>query len=328
MGQKILIVDGLNTFIRNWAVNPTMNTNGDHVGGTVGFLRSIKSLVREVQPTQVVICWDGKGGSAKRRGIYSEYKAGRKPRVNRQYDFGDDVDASKANLQLQYSKAKQYVGHLGLVQIEVEGCEADDVIGFICRGIYEDTDKVVVSTDKDFLQLVDAHTLVYSPTKKMYYTTDEVKKGFGVLAENFIYLKAFTGDASDNISGIKGLGQKTVTKFFPILGERATDLAELHKLAQSLAPKTVHEKAIVKELLDSWTVIIENVKLMQLTSPIISPNTVRAIRYALEQRAVALNSSAMKLALLRDGLQLVDQDFFAVFNGYRMRAEKEGTPNV
>ena len=328
MASKVLIIDGLNTFIRNWAVNPTMNTNGDHVGGTVGFLRSVKSLVRETQPTKVIICWDGKGGSAKRRGIYSEYKAGRKPRVNRQYDFGGDVESDKANLQLQYQKAKQYVGHLGLVQIEVEGCEADDVIGFLCRGIYEDTDKVVVSTDKDFLQLVDAHTLVYSPTKKLYYTTDEVKKDFGVIAENFIYLKAFCGDGSDNIAGIKGMGPKTVTKLFPVMGERATDLDELHKHLQSLEGKTPREKALVKELLDRWSVIIGNVKLMQLTSPIISPNTVRAIRYALEQRTVALNSSAMKLALIRDGVQLPDQDFFAVFNGYRMRAEKEGTQNV
>jgi hypothetical protein len=80
--------------------------------------------------------------------------------------------------------------------------------------------------------------------------------------------------------------------------------------------------------LGGWDVIITNVKLMQLTSPIISPQSVRAIRYALEQKDVApLNATSFKLALLKDGIQLTDGDFFAVFRDYRVRAER-GSTNV
>ena len=84
MNNSILIIDGMNTFIRNFIVVPSMDTNGEPNGGVIGFLRSLKFLIREFKPSKVVIVWDGEGGSKKRRNIYIDYKSGRKPRTNRE----------------------------------------------------------------------------------------------------------------------------------------------------------------------------------------------------------------------------------------------------
>ena len=95
--SRVLFVDGLNTFIRSWSVVPTMNTHGDHVGGVTGFLRSVGYAVREINPTRVIVVFDGRDGAKRRRKIYSEYKAQRaknKLRVNRGIYDQDEEDKS------------------------------------------------------------------------------------------------------------------------------------------------------------------------------------------------------------------------------------------
>lgn len=318
MKPRVLIIDGLNTFIRNWAVNPTMDANGAHIGGMVGCLRSVKNMVRDTNCTRAIVTWDGKGGSRRRRGIYAEYKAGRKPRVNRQFDF-ENVQESQANLQVQYAKVRRYLEMLGICQVEVEDCEADDIISVLCQYVYENEQKVIVSTDRDFYQLIGPRCIVYSPTKKLYYGIGDIKEETGVLPCNYIFIKAICGDSSDNIFGIKNLGPKTVVKFFPFLGEHESSLTEIKEAAQVLVPTGKREKELLKALLEQWEVIITNVQLMQLTVPSISPHSVRSIRYQVEKDAAQVNASAIKLALVRDNIQLTDNDFFMVFNEYRTR---------
>ena len=309
-----------------------MDVNGNHVGGFIGSLRSVKSLVRDIRPDRVVVAWDGKGGSSKRRSIYADYKAGRKPRVNRHMDL-DSLEESQANLKVQYARLRRYLDILGVCQIEVENTEADDLVAVLVQ-MFPGQKKYVVSTDRDFLQLVSDETCVYSPTKKVYYWTDEVKKEHGVLPENYIFVKAICGDGSDNVDGaladVKGLGPKTVVKFFPFLGEKPTTLQELKAAAQVLEPKGKREKELLKVLLERWEVVITNFRLMQLSSPIISPQSVRAVRYQVEQDTAPVNTTAFKLALLQDGLQLSDGDFFSTFNEYRVRFQnaREDSKNV
>jgi 5'-3' exonuclease len=322
--NRVLIVDGLNTFIRNFCVNPTMDSNGTHVGGMLGCLRSIKNLIRDTKCTKAIVVWDGKGGSRKRRGIYSEYKAGRKPRMNRHLQM-DSVEESQKNLWEQHALTRKYLEMLGVCQIEVDECEADDIISVLCYSVYDQVQKVIVSTDQDFFQLVNADTIVYSPVRKLYYGASEIKEETGVLACNHIYIKAICGDRSDNVKGIgdvaniKGLGEKTVVKFFPFLGEHESSLEEIKQAAQVLAPTGRREKELLKALLEHWDVIITNVRLMQLANPIISPQSVHSIRHQVEKDQAVVNASAIKLALLRDNIQIHDQDFFMVFNEYRGR---------
>ena len=75
MNDHVLIIDGLNQFIRTWAVSPATNSDGQHIGGIVGFLQTIALSIRTLSPTRVIIAFDGKGGSSRRKKIYPEYKA-------------------------------------------------------------------------------------------------------------------------------------------------------------------------------------------------------------------------------------------------------------
>ncbi len=316
--RPILLIDGLNLFLRNYAVNPSMNTNGDHCGGVLGTLRSLKCLVRDNKPSLVIIVWDGAGGSSKRRGIYAEYKAGRKPRVNRQYDFGESSQSAEQNLKTQFLSIKRYVELLGIQQVEIENIEADDVIGYLCRHTYPDREKIIVSTDKDFLQLVDATTLVYSPIKAVFYGSDRVTEDFHCLPENFVFLKAIMGDGSDNIKGLKGFGIKTVHKLLPFMAERETTLDEI--LEHSEQRRSENKR--YGQIADSRDILTANVQLMQLTTPVISSPSVRAIRYSLETLP-GFTSSELKLSLMRDGVQLTDSDFFTIFKEYSIMSRKE-----
>lgn len=321
--ERVLIFDGLNTFIRNWVIVPSMNENGDAVGGVVGFLRSVKAIMRDAKPTKVIVVWDGKDGSRKRRSMYAGYKDGRKPRVNRAFNY-ETTDESIKNLHLQFAKVKQLLQFLGVMQVEVEGCEADDVIAYLCRFVYDKVDKVIVSTDRDFYQLIDAHTIIYSASRKTYLTAGFLKETANVIPENYIFVKALMGDGSDNIKGIKGIGEKFAVKLFPFLSERPVSLGEILAHAEANATKSPKYKSV----LENRDVLSENVKLMQLTTPIISPQSVMVIRNTVQNGDPKFVFTEFKLQMVKDGIQLTDADFFTVFKEYQMRAQKEGQANA
>lgn len=304
-----------NTFVRSWAAVPSMDSNGEPNGGVVGFIRSLKFVMRDVRPDRVIVVWDGEGGSMKRRSVYKDYKAGRKPRINRQYDF-ETPEQSMVNLKVQYAKLRQVLPLLGVLQVELPDVEADDVVAFICRQLRDESQKVILSSDKDFWQLLDPRTIVYSPSKKKYYTKDDLREELGVLAENYIYVKAMVGDGSDNIKGLKGIGVKTAAKLFPFLSERPTTLDEIVAHAEANREKSPRYKAVA----DERETLSTNLQLMQLTSPIISAQAGRIIRTAIEVDP-SFNLSEMRIVMLRDGIQVVDGDLFSVFESYKMRAQ-------
>lgn len=315
--KNILIVDGMNMFIRSFVVVPTMDTNGYSIGGITGFLKSVKNLVKECSSDLVIIAWDGEGGSRRRRGIFEDYKAGRKIRLNRQEDM-ETQDESFVNMSTQMTKLKNLISLLGMIQVEAPEVEADDVIGMLCTLVFPDDRKVIVTSDRDMLQLVNSNTLVYSPTKKMYWGTNEIKENIGVLAENYIFVKSLMGDKSDNIPGVGGIGEKTAVKLFPFLAERQTSAEEIRQHAEQNKMTGAKYKAV----LDNWERFLENIKLMQLSSPIISAQAARRVRISATEQKPRFVFTEFKLQLVRYGIQSVDIDTIPVFQGYKLRSEK------
>ena len=108
--DRILLIDGLNTFIRAFAVNPSTNDDGVHIGGMTGFLQSIGYAIKNIKPTRVIICFDGKGGSSRRRKLFPEYKANRKvrKRLTRLTSFNSQEDES-ISMSQQISRLVQYL---------------------------------------------------------------------------------------------------------------------------------------------------------------------------------------------------------------------------
>ena len=243
--SRVLIIDGLNTFIRCWSSIPTMNENGDHVGGVTGVLKSIGYAIRQTQPTRVVVVFDGKGGSQQRKKRFSGYKAQRdsnKLRVNRAYaDLMNDED-ERESMKRQFVWLNEMLDGLPLTTMIYDGVEADDIMAYITTHILKDKEQaVIMSTDKDFLQLVNDTTIVWSPTKKKMYNTKLVKEEYGIESKNLLLYRVLDGDKSDNIPGVYGCGIKTLVKRFPeITEEKRLSVEDLLKLAEDKMLSLIH----------------------------------------------------------------------------------------
>ena len=197
--DSVLLIDGMNLFIRVFSAIPTTNEDGVHVGGIVGFLRSLAFNINMIRPTRTIIVFDGKGGSNRRRKIFPQYKMGRKMshRLNRTHDFLTREEEKKM-MVFQLNRIVQYLECLPLTIINMDNIEADDVIGYCSKHVFKDK-VTIMSTDKDFLQLIDDRIQVYSPTKKLMYNQERVLEEYGIHPKNFLLFRVLDGDKSDSI---------------------------------------------------------------------------------------------------------------------------------
>lgn len=166
MSEKILIIDAMNAFVRNYVMNPSLAADGSPIGGTKGFLMSLQKMVREINPDNIVVVWDGGGGSAKRRALAKQYKEGRKPlKLNRAYKGMSSLEESQ-NRYKQLTRTIEYLNEMPVTQLILDDVEADDVIAYVCRmPSLSGKVKIIVSMDKDFYQLCDDETMIFSPIK-------------------------------------------------------------------------------------------------------------------------------------------------------------------
>ena len=265
VNDRVLIVDGLNLYLRVFAVNGTLNDNGVPVGGLVGFLRSLAYAIREINPTRVIIVYDGAGGSQRRRKIHSDYKSQRKPgkRITR-WDAFKDASEEKDAMKIQFSRLLDYLDFLPINVISIDKIEADDTIAYIAYKLL-DKDITIMSSDQDFLQLVSERITVWSPTKKKFYTPRMVMDDYRVPAHNFLMYKTLMGDKSDNIPGVKGLGPKKLPKILPdLLSQNTLDLDFILEYAGK------GEESMHKRIVESGTQLRVNEELMDLKNPPVS----------------------------------------------------------
>jgi len=265
VNDRVLIVDGLNLYLRVFAVNGALNDNGVPVGGLTGFLRSLAYAIREVNPTRVIIVYDGAGGSQRRRKIHSDYKSNRKPgkRITR-WDAFKNASEEKESMKIQFSRLLEYLDFLPINVISIDRIEADDTIAYIAHTLL-DKEVTIMSADQDFLQLVNDRITVWSPTKKKFYTPRMVEADYGIPAHNFLMYKVLMGDKSDNIEGVKGLGPKKLPKIVPDLFTQQTlDLDFILEHAGK------GEEPMHKRISESADQLQLNEELMDLKNPPVS----------------------------------------------------------
>ena len=149
-----------------------------------------------------------------------------------------------------------------------DGIEADDVIANIAKQVLgEEEECIIVSTDKDFLQLLDDRIKVYSPTKKKLYDRQMVFDEYGIWPQNLLLFRTLDGDTSDNVPGVKGCGLKTVLKRFPELSEdRLITFDEFFQLAES----RIGTAKIYNDIHENKELILRNKEIMILSEPMIS----------------------------------------------------------
>lgn len=216
LNSRVLLVDSMNTFMRSFAVINSMNTQGTHVGGMIGFLRSLAYVVNLVQPTRVICIFDGEGNTTNRKNLYSDYKGNRKLKRITNWSSFDDLEDESASMSQQMLRLVDYLQQLPVNIITRDKLEADDIIGYLAPKFDQ---SVIMSADQDFLQLCSDTVQVYSPIKKKFYGPKEVFDEYGLWPQNFINYKVLMGDTSDNLPGVKGLGPKKLYKLFPELTE-------------------------------------------------------------------------------------------------------------
>jgi DNA polymerase-1 len=262
LNDHILVVDAMNTLIRSFSLLKAMNPSGAHIGGLVGFLRSLGYVTRIFDPTRVIIVWDGKGGSANRKNIDPNYKAQRATSRITHWGLYDTKEEETEALIGQLYRTQDYLDCLPVHQLVMDKLEADDIMAWIAKKASTSNVKkcTIVSSDKDFLQLVDDTIEVYAPVKKKIFTKDNIFQELKVLPENYNIVKALTGDNSDNLQGVKGLGIKTIVAEFPKLLTEKTNLDYVYKVAE----EKLDGKKIFAKIIHNWRKVETNFELMDL----------------------------------------------------------------
>jgi len=303
VNDHIMVFDGLNTFIRAFGATPSTNEDGDHIGGITGFLFSIGKAIRDFKPSRCIIVFDGRGGSARRKKIYSDYKGNRanKTRLRRHdhQNFATIEDEQEA-MRYQFSRLVSYLDNLPVTFIAIDGIEADDTIAYIAQMYEEQAKKItIVSTDRDFYQLISPSLQVWSPIKKKMYDTDALLEEFGVHPNNYVVYRTFTGDNSDNIPGVDGFGPKTILKTFPELAdEREFTLEDLQK--KCTAKILLKEGKNFQKVLDSYDIIEKNYELMNIKLLNIPAQNASTIRGIMQQPIPTLNKIEFQRLFMED----------------------------
>ena len=299
LNDHVLLVDGFNTFIRSFSVNPSLNEDGAHVGGLVGFLKSIRYTINKFKPTRCVIVFDGKNSSKPRQKIFPQYKAGRKirSRLNRLVNWGGGPHDERESMALQLRRLVEYLECLPLTIVSIDNLEADDIMSYICNLVLKESQFTIMSADKDFYQLVDKRVKLYSPTKKILYDRETIKKEFGVYPQNVLTCRVVEGDKSDEIPGVRGIGVKTLIKEFPLLVEdRVFNTKDLLDMANS------RNTRISKMIQDSELIIKRNYLLMQLGDPNIKNQTKLKIGDSVREMVPKLVKYQLQTLFVKDKL--------------------------
>ena len=293
--------------MRAYTANPSMGVNGDHTGGVVGFINILRGIVDRTRPSKVVIAWEG-GGSSRRRALFKDYKANRRPaKLNRFYE--DDIPDSDENKTQQVIELTKLLRNLPVTQVYVADVEGDDVIAWLCTSRYREDRKLIISSDKDLYQLLDHRTVVYSLGRKIFITAPDVLRLHHVSVANFALAKALSGDPGDNIPGVPGVGFKTIAKRFPsMVDDEELSVADILDECRVNAEKKHHPKAY-DDVLASADLVVRNLKLVDLrNNQMISHHHATKIDGTIDTCQASFNKMGMVRGLISLGITNVDVD--------------------
>lgn len=224
--SRLIVIDGANAIYRAFFAIPNLRApDGTPTNAAYGFVTMLAKVLREEQPTHVAIANDPKGGSF-RREIYPEYKAGR--------------DKQPEDLTLQFPMVAELCEAFGVKMLEVPNFEADDLIATLVAQAPKGAEVGIVSTDKDLMQLVRPGVELVDSMKGKRVDSEAVEARFGVPPKLLLDVRALVGDPSDNIPGVKGIGEKGAAKLILEYGT----LDKLLDEAESVKAKRAREGLI------------------------------------------------------------------------------------
>jgi DNA polymerase-1 len=301
--EKILLIDSNNMFFRSYCASPMLSSKGHHVGGITGYLYSLQKVIKEVRPHKVFNIWDGRGGSSKRKDINKNYKDGRKVpkpiKMNRAIEL--DEEQEKQSCYYQQARLIELLNFFPFPQLCEEGVEADDFISYMCNhfSCKENFIKIIVSNDKDFIQLLDECTILYRPCEEKYITMKSHILQEKVHPKNMALSRAIEGDNSDNLRGIKGVGRKTITKIFKQFSD--SEFITLDRLKE-LCKEKEEDCLPAQKILKDFKTVEENYQIMQLYSPMIHFNAKQKVDEQIKEYNPKMSVSEFNQELRNEGI--------------------------
>ncbi|MCP4003573.1 MAG: DNA polymerase I [bacterium] len=235
MARKLVLIDASSNIFRAfYAIPPLTNAAGVPTNATLGFETMLQKVLRETRPEFVVVVWDAPGPK-RRKEMYADYKATR--------------ESTPEDLLAQFANIRRLVDAHRIAAFEFEGEEADDVIAtLVHHARKEKLDVEIVSTDKDLMQLVDERVTLVDTMREKRFGPAEVEARFGVPPEKMLDLRSLVGDSSDNIPGVKGIGEKGAANLINEYGSLDELLARVADIKQKRAREALEQGADMARL--------------------------------------------------------------------------------
>jgi|TARA_B100000035_G_scaffold206128_1_gene176238 DNA polymerase-1 len=320
--DRVLILDGLNLFFRNFAMMNMVNPDGVHIGGLGGFFRSLGAMIKQTNPTSVYVVFDGAGSTTNRKNLLSEYKGSRNLQRITNWDAFDNLEEEHDSKIDQIVRVIQYLKLLPVKTTILDKVEADDIIAVLAKKLVKKHNSTcfIVSSDKDFLQLVTDKIILYRPMEKEYYTPKVVEEKLGLLSKNFILYKTLLGDNSDNIPGVKGLGVKGIFKKFPELKSQELTLKDIF----DISTRKFKDHVVYSRIIQDRNRIETSYKVMDLSTPMIDERGKEHINNLISEDIPELNSDMFiqfynedKMGGMIRNLENWLKEIFSQFKGYK-----------
>jgi len=250
-----LIVDG-NNLLKRSLTDKRMNNSGEQYGGVVRFINRLGIILSKKDFDYCIVSWDGPGSGILRWRMYEDYKANRDKHydiLNAETDYDKYcrdfrrkvIEARKKMptvrgetdeeaFQRQKNIIQDILEELCIRQYEFEDVEGDDIVAYYVKNKKPNEKVVIMSTDRDMTQLISDSVIIWNPSKDDFVTTKNSVQALGITHENIVLEKILCGDVSDNIKGVKGLGEQTLIKYFPELVTTKTDLETVVRRSKEL----------------------------------------------------------------------------------------------
>jgi len=267
-----LLVDG-NSLLKMSLVDKRMNQNGEEYGAVFVFLRQLGQLLQKKDFKYCVVCWDGDGSGVLRYNYYNDYKANRDKHyelISGESDYDKGIreymkkvyayhnknkkevkraETDDENFQRQRLLIQEILENLYIRQFIYDDVEGDDLIAYYVHNKRPNERVVIVSGDRDLTQLINDEVCQYIPSLRKFISPKNSVEELGITHENTLVKKILCGDASDNIKGIKGIGEQTLLKLFPEMKDKKTSLeAVIERSKELLEERKQAKKKPLKSL--------------------------------------------------------------------------------
>ncbi len=299
---RILLIDGSSYIYRAfYAIGHLSNSKGFPTNAIYGFTQMILKVLKEQHLEYLAVVLDAKGPTF-RSEVYKEYKANRPAMPDR--------------LVPQIPYIKKIIESYRIPTLEMEGYEADDLIGAVARKLEQEADVIIITGDKDLLQLVSDHIQVYDPMKEKKFGVEEVIERFGFRPDQIVEMMGLAGDAIDNIPGVPGIGEKTATELIKTFGTIENLLSHLDQVRQKKLKEKLEahgeQARLSRQLATIRTDVPISIDLKHFLLPPPDLKKLREIFKELEFNKLLKELPEEKGAKEKDYRLITDWDFFDV----------------